>query len=263
MFKNTTHFFRKVYNDIVPKIDQDNYVRLITDNHNLEKLKTLYFDLEIYISNQIENLECNIHSEQIQIKIEEYKKTEKEVPYKTLKNIKYEIAQRKNLSLDGISETIQILDLDTMFYGLELYPIRKLKIEIGLLIRNLKKQQLEKESRTRQEQLIGAENFKFENKFDEVDESKVIEYFVEKLVNKKFLTKETLDSYLKQAFELNTPPEKRFSFANNPTKERIKKAFYGYYNIAGSPYGQQKEYLNLLCNYFTGYEKLDPKNFSR
>lgn len=146
MFKNTTQFFRKVYNDIVPKIDQDNYVRLITDNHNLEKLKTLYFDLEIYISDQIENLEGNIHSEQIQIKIEEYKKIDKEVPYKTIKNIKYEIAQRKNLPLDGISETIKILDLDTMFYGLEMYPIRKLKNEIGLLIRNLKKQELEKES---------------------------------------------------------------------------------------------------------------------
>lgn len=146
MFKNTNHFFKKVFNDSVSQIDQDNYVNAITDNHNLEKLKTLYSDLEVFVFFQNDMLESEIDSLQIKNKIEHYQKEGKEVPYATHKNIEYEIAKRKKSSLEGIPETKQILDLEKMFYQLEMYTIRRLKHNIGSLIKETKKQELEKES---------------------------------------------------------------------------------------------------------------------
>ena len=103
----------------------------------------------------------------------------------------------------------------------------------------------------------------FENKFDSVNESKVLEYFTKNLVDKKYLSKETLNNYLKQAFELETPPAEKFSFEKAGKMDNVKSVFYKYYQLAQSPYGKQPKYLDLLKNYFVGFEKLDPKNFSK
>lgn len=143
MFKNTNNFFKKVFKDSVSQIDQDNYVNTITDNHNIEKLKTLYSDLEFFIFFKNDILESEIDSLQIKNKIKEYQKEGKEVPYTTRKNIEYEIVKRKKLSLEGIPETKQFLDLEKMFYQLDMCPIRRLKYNIGLLIREIKNQVLE------------------------------------------------------------------------------------------------------------------------
>lgn len=102
----------------------------------------------------------------------------------------------------------------------------------------------------------------FINNFDSVNESKVLEYFTKNLVG-KYLSKRTLDSYLKQAFELKTPPAEKFSFDKMDKMDNVKKVFYGYYGLAHSPYGKQPQYLDLLKSYFAGFEKLDPKNFSK
>lgn len=150
------------------------------------------------------------------------------------------------------------------FYSDSEHCISLLKIRKATIYRVLKflneieKQELEKESN-----LKVPDQFQFENKFDKVKEDDVIQYFVDKLVDKKLMTRENLESYLKQAFELKTLPEKKISFTNNSTKDKIRKIFYNYYVIAGTPYGRQTQYLQLLTNYFTGFEKMSPKNFSR
>jgi hypothetical protein len=104
----------------------------------------------------------------------------------------------------------------------------------------------------------------FTNEFDSVPESKVIEYFTKNLVENKHLTKETLTAYLKQAFELKTPPKQKYSFENIKTKEKIVSIFYKYYKeTADKPHGKQQKYLDLLKIYFSGFEKINIRNFSK
>lgn len=108
------------------------------------------------------------------------------------------------------------------------------------------------------------EETSFENKFDRVTESDIIDYFTKNLVDKKYITDEVLNKYLKQAFELKIPPQQKFNFINIDSRERIVNVFYRYYkDLAGKTHGRQPEYLNLLKNYFTGFEKINIRNFSR
>jgi hypothetical protein len=95
----------------------------------------------------------------------------------------------------------------------------------------------------------------FINNFDNVHESKVIEYFTKNLVDKKYITVDVLNEYLKQAFELKKPPTQRFSFTKLNTQGKIKIVFYEYFKItAGKPIGRKKEYVELLGEYFTGFD---------
>lgn len=105
----------------------------------------------------------------------------------------------------------------------------------------------------------------FINEFDNVSESKVIEYFTKNLVENRYLTDKTLTAYLKQAFELKMPPNQKFSFEKLDTHAKIRKVFYEYFKItAGKPSGRKREYVELLGDYFTGFntDKL-MTNFSK
>lgn len=110
-----------------------------------------------------------------------------------------------------------------------------------------------------------VEKITFENKFDKVNEAKIFEYFKINLVEKKYLTEYELNKYLKQAFELRTPPKQKYSFKNIDSIENIVNVFYKYYKdvTTESTYGRQTEYFNLLKNYFTGFEKIHIKNFAK
>lgn len=104
----------------------------------------------------------------------------------------------------------------------------------------------------------------FINEFDTVQESKIIEYFTKNLVDKKYISVEVLNNYLKQAFELKTAPKQKFSFENINTKENIVSIFYKYYKeTAAKPHGKQQMYLDLLKIYFSGFEKINIRNFSK
>lgn len=100
----------------------------------------------------------------------------------------------------------------------------------------------------------GVEQTLFTNKFDSVKESRIVEYFKENLVDKKYITEQVLNEYLKTAFEKKEKPKQRFSFDKNPTQGQIKKVFYNYYKVvAGKPYGKQQQYVELLGDYFSGF----------
>lgn len=102
-----------------------------------------------------------------------------------------------------------------------------------------------------------------ENNFDETDIKDVYQYFKTHLVDKKRLTEDDLILYLKVAFEDEKQPENRFRLDYNVKKD-IQKVFYLYYkDIAGSTHGMQQQYVNLLKNYFVGFEKLSTTNFSK
>lgn len=105
----------------------------------------------------------------------------------------------------------------------------------------------------------------FENKFDKVNEAKIIEYFKKNLVDKKYLTEIELNKYLKQAFELRTAPKQKYNFKNIDSIENIVHVFYKYYKdvTTESTYGRQSDYFNLLKNYFDGFERIHINNFSK
>lgn len=142
-------------------------------------------------------------------------------------------------------------------------------IKLGEKIQKLYLPELQKEVTIRTEptpaETSKVEKESFINKFDKVHETKIIQYFKKNLVEKKYLTESQLNEYLKQAFELRTPPETKYSFNNIDSIENIVNIFYKYYKdiTTESTYGRQKEYFNLLKDYFNGFEKIHLKNFSK
>ena len=104
----------------------------------------------------------------------------------------------------------------------------------------------------------------FINNFDEVPPDDVLKHFTNGLVKKKYLTEEELDEYLKTAFELQTTPETIFKLKNIKTKRKIYTVFYKYFELSGAIQNTQTRYVELLSNYFIGFNtKTIKSNWSR
>ena len=104
----------------------------------------------------------------------------------------------------------------------------------------------------------------FINNFDNIEESTVFNYFKINLVDKKYLSADDLDLFLELAFDKLEMPQQKIRFKRTNTQKAIVKIFYNYYKtVAGTPYGKQEKYLNLLRDYFFGFDKLDIRNFSK
>jgi len=97
--------------------------------------------------------------------------------------------------------------------------------------------------------------FGFKNNFDSVTEKKVYDYFYKKLVETKYLTDEVLVEYLILAFQKCKKSKCKFTLNNKTSNKKIQAIFYNYYkDIAGKPYGKQKAYIELLGDYFVGFD---------
>ena len=107
--------------------------------------------------------------------------------------------------------------------------------------------------------------FNFKNNFDNVPEITILTYFTKELIDKKYLTKEKLEEYLIFAFQECEKPMMKFSFDKIKTQKEIIHIFYNYYKIiAQKPYSKKRVYLELLTNYFIGYDyKTIESNFSK
>ena len=105
----------------------------------------------------------------------------------------------------------------------------------------------------------------FINNFDRVEPYVVYNYFKKELVDKKFLTEQELNEYLKYAFEIKEVPIIRFRIKNARTKSVIVAVFYYYFkNVAGVTHGTQRKYAALLGDYFEGYKTSTvSSNFSK
>ncbi len=69
------------------------------------------------------------------------------------------------------------------------------------------------------------------------------------------LTEDELQKFLIVAFQDKTDAINKFNHENIESKDKVMKVFYQYSkDIAGKPYGKQKEYAGLLGNYFKGYK---------
>jgi len=95
----------------------------------------------------------------------------------------------------------------------------------------------------------------FTNNFDNVTTVEIFEHFNAGLVNKGYLTEQELNEYLKAAFELKTKPKRPFKLKHTPSKQRIYTLFYIYYkDISQKKHDRQKDYAELLGDYFEGYK---------
>tara|TARA_R100001377_G_C3163947_1_gene100651 strand:- start:16 stop:675 length:660 start_codon:yes stop_codon:yes gene_type:complete len=101
-------------------------------------------------------------------------------------------------------------------------------------------------------------SFTFTNNFDKLEPNKVYEYFY-KLVEKGYLSKEDLENYLILAFQDRTPPKEKTTFSNKHIGN-ITAIFYKYYTDADSPHGKQKQYAELLGDYFKSFTTIKVMN---
>ena len=118
----------------------------------------------------------------------------------------------------------------------------------------------EQQSKGKKEEPIES----FINNFDEVHPDDVLKHFTNGLVEKGYLTEKELDDYLKTAFELQTTPETIFKLKNIKTREKIYTVFYKYFKQSGAIQNTQTRYVELLSNYFIGFNtKTIKSNWSR
>jgi hypothetical protein len=220
-----------------------NYYELSTNfkNKTLEGYKSDYPNLlEYYLKLNEDNDEINFITREIRL-INEYIK-----PFVN--------GQKTELEQQGFE------DINTLM-------IKNYLVSYNKIILFLENKKLELEGGTtfpKPLNLFENSEFKFTNNFDNVPESKILEYFTVKLVETKYISENDLILFLKLAFDKMEVPRQKFSFTRLNTQKGIIKIFYYYYKtIAGKPHGKQKKYLDLLCNYFNGFENFNIKNFSK
>jgi hypothetical protein len=105
----------------------------------------------------------------------------------------------------------------------------------------------------------------FTNNFDKINPTEIHKHFKAGLVEKRYLTEQELNEFLKVAFELKTTPETLFKIKDAPNKATIEAVFYKYYkNVAGKIHCKQNQYSALLWDYFEGYKTATvSSNFSK
>jgi len=265
-FKTTKDFFKKVRFKNICEIDIENYIYKVTNNYNIDKLKLLFNDLEIYLCIEQDKMEV-IPSDEYFAKINYYNDNNIKIPKKSIKNYSKLLKQKKGLDVSNEPDFIEYLDLETIFYPYEFFTLYQLKKKIF----DIYKKQTTAPEPTRTdlnkvEVLINEpptatapepqqnNNFTFENNFDEVKSDFVYNYFKENLVDKKYITIKVLEDFLVMAFQEKKQPENKFVFEKH-TQSKMKKVFYDYYKVINqNSYGKKPEYVNLLCNYFIGYD---------
>jgi hypothetical protein len=87
------------------------------------------------------------------------------------------------------------------------------------------------------------------NNFNGDSVDNIIDHFrsLEKLMNNgEFM------QWIKQAFELQVPPERKFKLIGKYTKSEIRNLFHSYWKNSGKQ-GDRGEYAILLSDYFEGF----------
>ncbi len=92
-----------------------------------------------------------------------------------------------------------------------------------------------------------------QNKFDDVQPSKVYQHF-KQLVDNKYITNESFNLFLSTVFEQNKTLTTKIEIIKPNSKQRVQKIFYIYFEkFVQNKYGTKQTYIDLLCNNFTGF----------
>ena len=103
-----------------------------------------------------------------------------------------------------------------------------------------------------------------QNKFDDVQPSKVYQHF-KQLVDNKYITNENFNLFLSTVFEQNKILTTKIEIIKPNSKQRVQKIFYSYFEkFVQNKYGTKQTYIDLLCNNFTGFNsKTLSTNFAK
>lgn len=149
------------------------------------------------------------------------------------------------------TETIKVNSLEDALHILK--NDKNGKFEIILNSQSNENEKQPQQSKTQKPDEV--KEFEFTNNFDRVNESRVYNFFKSELLDKKYLTKENLQNFLKLSFEHQTPPKTKFNFEKRYLIKDIRKIFYKYFNeINFEKYNTQDKYIRLLTDYFEGFE---------
>lgn len=234
-------------------------------NYDIDLLESLEKDISLYLSIEREDKECQYSSCDIEKAINERLSNGLDIPYKKTKQLneltESQLKVRKRLEDRGFKHDYSSMRINTeeLLFPFEFYNIYCLQRKI---INKITESNLSKNESLESGHL---KSFHFENNFDSLDQTVILEFFTEKLVKTKYLKNEVLENYLILAFDKREIPEVRFNIENLNTKDKIIKIFYEFYKVtAGKPRGKQIDYAKLLGEYFTGFDtKTVSSNFSK
>jgi len=136
MYKDTNTFFDEIVSGNVANIDVKNHIKLITDNHNLEYLKILDYDLSFYIFMLREELDGNITKEDWDKKFEYYKSKGESMPKERYENPMRELKKEKGEPFEDEPEFNEYYDKEKIFYPFDLFTIRQVELYIKNLIKD-------------------------------------------------------------------------------------------------------------------------------
>ncbi len=144
-FTNTNEFFEEVATGNVAMIDIKRYINLITDNHNIEYLKSLNSDIKFFISIYNEDLIAEITDADWLEKIKYYEEKGENIPVIRNENMVRKLYEKKGLPFEHLPEFTVDYDVEKIFYPYELFSIRKLEFYIKSLIKDKETPQLKKQ----------------------------------------------------------------------------------------------------------------------
>jgi hypothetical protein len=164
-FNNTNDFFEMVATGSVANIDVKQYVKHITDNHNLDFLKSLQFDLGVFFAMHREELEDNITDKDWEEKIEYYKQKGEEIPVIKFENFERKINIRKGLPFEHLPEFEYSYDLEKIFYPYDLFSLRQLEFYIKNLINENENPQTTKPNKPNKSLLFEGKNLNLSERY--------------------------------------------------------------------------------------------------
>jgi hypothetical protein len=136
MFKDTKEFFEEVAAGRVTNIDIKRHVNTITDNHKLEYLKSLQYDISFFKFMYKEDLLAEITPKDWDEKFEYYKQKGKEIPTMKFPNMKRELKKKKGIPYDDEPEFILSYDEEKIFFPFDCFCINQLENYVETLIEN-------------------------------------------------------------------------------------------------------------------------------
>jgi hypothetical protein len=216
MPKNTTKFFEQIASKYLTKIDIENYIKKITNNHDLTKLQILKCDFQLFIDLYRGELEDEISSEMIEEKIKHYENLNIEIP------IKYYDAVFDKDTGEMLFESGKEIDLEKIFFPFEMFSLNQVNFYIDNLIK-------EHENPTVIEPIKSNKNLLFDGKPLNLLEryqiaNKVLD--IENKINTLNITKDKKNELLSYILDCNIDNAKKLLNGNYDAKPRNLKSYF-------------------------------------
>jgi hypothetical protein len=210
------------------------FLKGLSNDYDIDLLKSLLKDIDLYLFFEIEDKECEFSSEDIETEIQNRNSKGLTIPYhKQTKETDLTERQKENrnkLEKTGVVFSKEPrINIESLLFPYEFYNIYKLKNAIKsklLEVTNKVNSETKNLNNINDNQNI---EFHFKNEFDNVNYLEVHNYFKSELVDKNYLSLETLEKYLLLSFEKKEIPQEKFIFKKNKTLKNIRIIFYNYY----------------------------------